>query len=120
MDLNIMRWQVIQHVYNVRYTVVSEDEKTSTWIGDSWLIFFPKQTIVIQPGNQIKMLFEHPMTIRLGFTVVAVNETSALLFGGLTLIGSEQRVLNDLWHFSLKTFTWKEVIYRDTSGLIPS
>jgi hypothetical protein len=115
MDLNMMRWQVIQYVYDIMPVSLS-DERSITWIGDCWLIVLQHETLVIQPGNQIKRTVAPPIidtVIRHGFTVVAVNETSALLFGGVT-----PHV--NLWHFSINTFTWKEIIFTDKSGLIPS
>ena len=115
LDLNLMRWQLMQ-----RFDEVELGERiskpASIWLEDMWLIVSGSHTTVISSRNQMTKII-NPMTSREYFTLVAVNLTSALLFGGLTgkIAG---HALNDLWHFSLTTSYWKEVKYLGT--LIPS
>ena len=133
LDLNLMRWQVMQH-FNVSEDIVFfDDEQASAWLEeDLWLIVLKSHTIVIKSRNQISMTI-NPMTRREYFTVVAVNETSVLLFGGLAndlnvsdTDGSgyfvediSGDVLNDLWYFSSKTGSWDEVKFHHSGTLVP-
>ena len=138
LDLNLMRWQVMQHFNESDVTehfnesmIDFENEQGSTWLEDLWLIVSFSRTIVIRSRNQMSITI-NPMTRRQYFAVVAINATSALLFGGVTveeiwhasgesysvegIIGD---VLNDLWQFSATTGGWNEVKVNRSGMLLP-
>ena len=117
LDLNLMRWQVMQK-FSESATMASS-RSASTWFEeDMWLIVSRSQTTVIKSMKPISKII-NPMTRREYFTVVAINRTSALLFGGLT-DDKSRHALNDLWHFSSTTGNWEEVRLDRPGTLIPS
>ena len=122
----------MQH-FNGSEDILDDAEQASTWLEeDMWLIVLQSHTIIIKSRNQMSTI-TNPMTNREYFTVVSVNETSALLFGGLSseIIGNATEgsghivqnisgdVFNDLWHFSSTTFDWNEVKLNRSGTLIP-
>jgi hypothetical protein len=109
LDLSVMRWQLMQR-FN-QSEVVADSLSLSTWLeNDIWIIVSRSHTTLLKSMVPMKII-ANPMSRRKSFTLAALNRTSALLFGGLTmpedsLLG---RALNDVWHFSLMTSNWKEV-----------
>jgi hypothetical protein len=126
LDLNLMRWEIIQLFKDKTKLLQTEELQASAWLGDRWLIVSGRHTTVVEPGKQLRVI-KNPMGYSDFFTVVAINESSAVLFGGAKLhrslngIGVQVSayVTNDLWHFSSKTFEWKEIILTYSGQLIP-
>ncbi len=70
-----------------------------------WLIVSDRYTTLITSSDQIQQM-RHPIPPRYNFTLVTINSSSALLFGGINSTGNAS---NDLWEFSLTHRMWKKV-----------
>ena len=81
-----------------------------------WLIVSYKYTTLIASKDHIRQI-SSPIPFRLDFSVVTINSSSALLFGGRCRCGVP---LNDLWQFSLTQKIWKKVKMIESAGSVPS
>ena len=122
MNLSTKRWQVEGYL-NVTGINIPKEMMTSDVVSihmqeNVWLVVSRRYTMVIMSRDHI-LLMSSPRPFRSGFTVVTINSTSALLFGGFVepWIGDNQ-YFNDLWHFSLTRKIWKKVkmIKKSVSG----
>ncbi|XP_062498769.1 uncharacterized protein LOC134176108 [Corticium candelabrum] len=75
------------------------------------LVVSRRYTLLIASRDNMK-LASSPSPSRYGFTVVTINSTSALLFGGC----NEHNVFNDLWQFSLTNTNWTKLKMIESSG----
>ena len=118
LDLNLMRWQVMQR-FNEN-EVIFDRRSVSTWLEeDLWLIVSRYHTTVIKSMEPLRKIINPISMSRTAFfTLVAVNLTSALLFGGWT--EKQNSGFNDLWHFSSTTGAWNEIKLDRPGTLIPS
>ena len=83
---------------------------------NAWLIVSHNYTTLISSRDHIRQI-SSPIPFRTSFSVVTINSSSALRFGGR--IGDKVD-LNDLWQFSLPHRIWKKVKMMESAGSVPS
>ena len=81
-----------------------------------WLIVSPFYTTLILSLNYIRQT-SSPIPFRIQFSVVTINSSSLLLFGGRTV---NNVASNDLWQFSLIQRIWKKVKMIESAVSLPS
>ncbi|XP_062509731.1 uncharacterized protein LOC134185865 isoform X1 [Corticium candelabrum] len=114
MNLGTKRWQVEGYL---NFTDINIAKETMTHVismhmqENVWLLVSFRYTMLIASRDHIRLM-SSPRPFRTGFTIVTINSTSALLFGGRTVFD----ILNDLWQFSLTSRIWKKVKMIESSG----
>ena len=81
-----------------------------------WLIVSLYYTTLISSKNHIRQI-SSPTPFRIQFSVVTMNSSSVLLFGGRNV---DNVALNDLWQFSLTQRIWKKVKMIESAMSLPS
>ena len=115
MNLGTKRWQMEGYL-NVTGINIPKDMMTSVTVSmhmqeNVWLVVSRRYTMLITSRDNI-LIMSSPRPSRYAFTVVTINSTSALLFGGC----NEYDVFNDLWQFSLTRRHWTKVKMVESSG----
>ena len=115
MNLGTMRWQMEGYL-NVTGINIPNEMMTSVTVSmhmqeNVLLVVSRRYTLLIASRDNMK-LASSPSPSRYGFTVVTINSTSALLFGGC----NEHNVFNDLWQFSLTNTNWTKLKMIESSG----
>ena len=112
MNLSTKRWQVNGYLnvtgINIPSEMMTSDAVSMHMQENVWLVVSRRYTMVIKSRDHIRLM-SSPRPFRSGFTVVTIDSTSALLFGGYGLRGEDYQYFNDLWHFSLTRGIWKKV-----------
>ena len=109
LNMRMKKWQLtgpldIKKV-DVNDTPPWPHRKSTNMQGNVWLIVSVKYTTLITSNEYVQQIRHHlPPTFR--FSLVTINSSSALLFGGLNYSSD---VLNDLWELSLTLQTWKKL-----------
>ncbi|XP_062510056.1 uncharacterized protein LOC134186156 isoform X1 [Corticium candelabrum] len=114
MNLGTKRWQVEGYL-NITDINIAEEVMAQVisvhMLENVWLVMSSRYTMLIASRDHIRLV-KSPRPSRYGFTVVTINSTSALLFGGW----NENHKFNDLWQFSLTSRIWKKVKMIESSG----
>ena len=110
--LSTQRWQM-EGSLNVTGISISKNMRMSSIVSmhmqeNVWLVVSSKHTVLIESRDHIQLM-SSPRPSRNDFTVVTINSTSALLFGGYSGNKYKFNVFNDLWHFSLTRRIWNKV-----------
>ena len=117
LDLRKMQWAVLDRFKDSELTYAYAWKSRNTWLDDNtWLIVRSHDTFVITPAKQIHQIQNPKPSSRVGFSLVTMNCTSALLFGGKT----KSSVLNDLWLFSSIQDKWTRLQPDSSIALVPS
>ena len=120
LSMRTMKWQIVGRL-NATGINVDETKKwyrsESTHIDrNAWLIVSDSYTTLITSKNHIQQM-RHPLTYRRDFTLVSINSSSVLLFGGRSSSGT---ALDDLWEFSLTHRMWKHVNRTESECDVPA
>lgn len=116
LDLLTMRWDGSRGLIGTEQTFGGGS--VSVWLNDSVLLIVSqsyRNTIIIKSMDSVT-LKRYPEPVRSDFSLVAVNGTSALMFGGRT----EFETLNDLWLFSSVTNDWTQLLIDTNRTPTPS
>ncbi|XP_062504802.1 uncharacterized protein LOC134181542 [Corticium candelabrum] len=115
--LPFMVWKQLGRVDRGVIVPGSSTTSASTFLGNKyWLIVSQNITRILNTDTQfIHGRIKHSINNRTSFSMVTVNGTSALLFGGKLNIG----LFDDLWLFSSKTKRWTEVEIDRKVGSVP-
>ena len=109
LDMSTKKWQftVILDIeeIDVNDSPVWALRKSTHMQGNVWLIVSDKYTTLITSNKNVQQISHH-LPPRFSFSLVTINSSSALLFGGLNYFSD---VFNDLWEFSLTLQTWKKL-----------
>ena len=118
MNLSTRLWQVEGYLnftgINTSKTLMRQSTLSMHMQENAWLVVSSKYTALIESKDHIRQMLS-PRPFRNDFTVVTINSTSALLFGGRIWDTNEDGVFNDLWQFSLTRRIWKKVQMIDSS-----
>ena len=115
MNLGTMRWQMEGYL-NVTGINIPNEMMTSVTVSmymqkNVLLVVSRRYTILITSRDHMEIT-SSPSPSRYAFTVLTINSTLALLFGGC----NEYNVFNDLWQFSLTRRNWTKVKMIKSSG----
>ena len=115
MNLGTKRWQMEGYL-NVTGINIPKEMMTSVTVSMNMqenvcLVVSRRYAMLITSRDQMRIM-SSPRPSRYAFTVVTINSTSALLFGGC----NEYNVFNDLWQFSLTRRHWTKVKMIESSG----
>lgn len=114
LDLETLRWEKVWQLNDSALNNGLRSE--SVWLDRHlWLMVSRSTTRLIQSMKQM-FTIAHPMSPRSYFSLVAVNSTAALFFGGLTNI----KIMSDLWLFSLMHNEWVELVSNSNPTLVPT
>ena len=112
MNLSTKRWQVEGYLnvtgINILREMMTSDAVSMHMQENVWLVVSRRYTMVIKSRDHIRLM-SSPRPFRTDFTVVTINSTSALLFGGYGWTRHNFQYYNDLWHLSLTRRIWKKV-----------
>ena len=114
MNLSTKRWQVEGYLNVTGINIPKEMRQKGIIMNmqeNVWLVVSSWYTMLIASRDHIRLV-KSPRPSRNDFTVVTINSTSALLFGGCY----EYHKFNDLWQFSLTSRIWKKVKMIESSG----
>ncbi|XP_062509956.1 uncharacterized protein LOC134186064 isoform X1 [Corticium candelabrum] len=114
MNLGTKQWQVEGYLNVTDINILKEMRKKviSMHMQENvWLVVSSRYTMLIASRDHIRLV-KSPRPSRNDFTVVTINSTSVLLFGGYY----RHHHLNDLWQFSLTSRIWKKVKMIESSG----
>ena len=118
MNLSTMRWQMERYL-DVTKIHITKQMMTQRTVSmhmqeNVWLVVSSEYTMLIESTDHIRLM-SSPRPSRFDFTVVTINSTSALLFGGQIWSSDGNKVYNDLWQFSLTHRMWEKVQMIDSS-----
>ena len=118
MNIDTKRWQMEGYL-NVTGINITIEMMTSVTVSmhmqkNVWMAVSRMYTMLMTTSRDYIRIMSSPRPFRYAFTVVTINSTSALLFGGC----NEYDVFNDLWQFSLTRRIWKKVKTIESSGFM--
>ena len=120
MNLHTKRWQMEGYLnvtgISVRREMMNSHVVSMHMQENMWLIVSPFYTTLILSKNYIRQT-SSPIPFRIQFSVVTINSSSLLLFGGRTV---NNVASNDLWQFSLIQRIWKKVKMIESAVSLPS
>ena len=115
MNLGTMRWQMVGYLNVTGINIPNEiltSVTASRYMQKNMLLVVSRRYTLLITSRDHMQITSSPSPSRYAFTVLTINSTSALLFGGC----NEYNVFNDLWQFSLTRRNWTKVEMIKSSG----